>query len=591
MESEGENTDGTIEGEVANAPTPTSPIRPSSRLSVISRRSRRNSVQMACERCRRRKIKCSGLPGPCSACASLGTVCHDPGKRKDRTHSLLENRIQRLEALALQGRAASHSEGMMSIPHRPASHSPTPFIAQPEPRHALHIQTQNLANFSLGNDFNQQSFAFGWDNFPAPTSPACYSDIGPDIGPWTAVDYQQTSPDMSTPNPSIPRRSHTFPTVPTDEFCWNQEEVPPLSAGAFSDIPSIEVTSPGCSPPQSPFAPPEQLSPRGFSIPYRSSLIDVNDEPNEPALELPRTPPLFAVNSRTQDEQIDYYGDFLSPIDQPPSLSRRSSNASSNDFSEPSPGFRTRLGRSQTLPSSLAPDRSVNIEQLNITLGSPRTRNYLQIYFKNVHPEFPILDPAAFVTKNPSSSIILTYQTLLAAAIGALTHHQSRSLSSPYVRLAMSLQPQIDMWSSISGVHCAILLAIYCFFEETTSFSDEVDQNDLEKLHITEALHPAVNLWLHNCQIATTCVDLGLNLGFLSGISPISIPPAENPDLSFFAQTTLEMEMQMMFRNTFRVAHKLDKRISNLKQRPRAIRDRELDPGLIAEYMLDARDA
>lgn len=50
----------------------------------VNRRSRKNSVQMACERCRRRKIKCSGLPGPCLTCRSLGTVCHDPGKRRDR---------------------------------------------------------------------------------------------------------------------------------------------------------------------------------------------------------------------------------------------------------------------------------------------------------------------------------------------------------------------------------------------------------------------------------------------------------------------------------------------------------------------------
>ncbi|KIX00601.1 uncharacterized protein Z518_09666 [Rhinocladiella mackenziei CBS 650.93] len=422
------------------------------------------------------------------------------------------------------------------------------------------------------------------DNWLAPASPACYSDMGPEMAPWTTIDHRPAFEAAADPNPTIHRRAHTFPTFGNDEYSWTQQPDPPVSAGAFSEIPSIEVTSPESSRPQSPLVPPEQSgSPLGFSIPYRSSLFDVNDEPigGQPP-EHVESPPFLAMH-RNLEEQIDYYGDYLSPIDQPPPISRRSSVASSlNDASTPETLARshTRLHRSQTLPTTLNFKKPPNQDQLNMTLRSPRTRNYLQVYFQKVHPEFPVLDPRAFASRQPSGNTILTYQTLLAAAIGALQHHQSRALSSPYMRLAMSLHSEIDMWGSLSGVHCAILLAIYCFYEESMSFNDEVDQH---RTKIVDSLHPAVNLWLHICQTAHTCLDLGLNLGFLSSAGSISMVSADKRNL-------VEVQMQAMFRNTFRVVYILDRRISRLKRRPTAIHEADLDADLVLEMMIDASE-
>jgi hypothetical protein len=313
------------------------------------------------------------------------------------------------------------------------------------------------------------------------------------------------------------------------------------------------------------------------------------DDYQEPSFELPRTPPLFAVNTRLHDGQIDYYGDFLSPVDKPPTLSRRSSMASScSGISQPEtfPSLGTRLHRSQTLPSNSNPRIQADQERLSTTVSSPRTRNYLQVYFQKVHPHSPILNPA-MISAKVSNNSITTYQILLAAAIGALIHHQSRALSSPYVRLAMSLNSEIDFWSSISGVHCAILLAIYCLYEETLSFKDEMDHEDPQHFPLAQPLHPRVNLWLHSYQICVTCIDLGFNLGYLSGFDPIGPPRGKAHELEFFPETASEIEMEVIYKNTFRVVYGLDKRVSSLKQRPRSMRDESLHPDLVHQYMLE----
>ena len=435
----------------------------------------------------------------------------------------------------------------------------------------------------------------GWDYFGGLPSPACYSDLGPDIVPWSTIDYSQSASDTTmTPVPLAHRRSHTFPTVTHDDYDWGQicqDNEIPTSAGAYSDIPSIEVTSPDCFHSQSPGRGTEQnLSPPGMSGSHSSPILHQNEEErHEPSAEHPNTPPLFAVNTRLHDDQIDYYGDYLSPVDKPPINSRRSSTASSmadGSQAEVASHSGTRLQRSQTLPSSLGQQNSADQERLHTTVSSPRTRNYLQVYFQRIHKDYPILNPASLTMRSPSNTMS-TYQLLLAAAIGALIHHQSRSLSSPYVRLAMSLNSEIDFWSSISGVHCALMLAIYCFHEESLSFSDEMDHEDQQRLHIAQSMHPHVNLWLHCCQICATCIDLGMSLGFLSGPDPINVLSKQSTELDFFPETDLEKEMEAMFKNTFRIAYILDKRISNLKQRPRAIHGRDLHIDLLNEYMLE----
>jgi hypothetical protein len=109
------------------------------------------------------------------------------------------------------------------------------------------------------------------------------------------------------------------------------------------------------------------------------------------------------------------------------------------------------------------------------------------------------------------------------------------------------------MFSSISGIHCAMLLAIYVQAESQLEFEHEEE----------DVSHPTINLWLWNCQIAAACIDLGLHLWVdeASGSGGI------------------EGEL---YRNTFRSAWMLDQEISLEKGRPRALHAEDVSPQLLA---------
>lgn len=56
---------------------------------------KRRAVPVACLRCRRRKIRCSGLPGPCVSCEKFGVACIDPGKRKSKSKKYKPSHVGR----------------------------------------------------------------------------------------------------------------------------------------------------------------------------------------------------------------------------------------------------------------------------------------------------------------------------------------------------------------------------------------------------------------------------------------------------------------------------------------------------------------
>ncbi|KAI9878380.1 MAG: hypothetical protein M1823_006964, partial [Watsoniomyces obsoletus] len=227
---------------------------------------------------------------------------------------------------------------------------------------------------------------------------------------------------------------------------------------------------------------------------------------------------------------MDYYGDFLSPLDRPPIISRRPSISNSalkpgmgnvsewtSQVSTPSNGIPldTRLKRRHTTCSipqtALSATSQLLSPEMSWMLSSPRTTNYLTRYFAEIHPQYPFLNRADFLEPctaptNPhatpfthavdQSNPTQTYTRLLTAAIGALLHHQSRDISARYVRHAMSISTDSSLestiWSSISGIHAAMLLAIYCLLEDTMVFSNEEEDTS----------HAEINLWLWNCRIA-----------------------------------------------------------------------------------------
>ncbi|EOD51653.1 putative c6 zinc finger domain protein [Neofusicoccum parvum UCRNP2] len=153
-------------------------------------RPRSKSVSNACERCRRRKIRCDGESGPCSTCIRFCVACVRPPKLKDRVgvgaHRALASRIQYLEAqLAEMGDVQTaatpvwHEDLWNSTPS-------TPRPAQP----SLHVDT----SFEMP----QRSFSFDF----APSTPA-ESAAQPDIPTIEISDCGGPSPTMLSPAPSL----------------------------------------------------------------------------------------------------------------------------------------------------------------------------------------------------------------------------------------------------------------------------------------------------------------------------------------------------------------------------------------------------
>ena len=316
----------------------------------------------------------------------------------------------------------------------------------------------------------------------------------------------------------------------------------------YSPIPSIQITSHDGSPMSSPALHPT------FSLPIRGQE------------ELPplQTPQFVST-------QMDYYSDFLSPTDQPPTMSRRASlthNSNNDHVADWSSKVRPSKRRHTTC-SVTKPGASENAE-LGWMLNSPRTTGYLKLYFDTVHLKYPFLEldePSTPRDTSPfaqTSTHIKTSQRLLAAAIGAMLQHKSRDISARYVRNAMQLHKRedLDLFSSISGIHCAMLLAIYVLTESQTKFENEEDDTS----------HPFINLWLWNCQISAACIDLGLHewLDDNDGSSEIEAG---------------------LYRNTFSSAWAMDLEISAFKKRPRALHAEDVDAKLLAwiEPMLEMK--
>lgn len=375
----------------------------------------------------------------------------------------------------------------------------------------LHLQTTNI--------WDDTALHMGDDLINYPVSPACYSDMGPELDP----NWLWHTGDGGTSCFSSLSRAQTFPqqlSVETQEL--------------QSPIPSIQITSHNGSPMSSPMLQPT------FDLPIREAQEEL------PPLQMPISTPM------------DYYSDYLSPTDQPPPISRRASVSFGNNTSHVADWTqKTAPAKRRHTTCSLTNPRTVENTELTWMLNSPRTTSYLKHYMEVVHPRYPFLSPQDRSHANASpfaetSTGIKTYKRLLMAGIGAALQHQSRDIAARYVRHAMSVQKREDLefFASISGIHCAMLLAIYLLREGDTPFEREEE----------DVSHPDVNLWLWSCRIAASCVDLGLH----------QWPDGEEPALATLCMTTFEG------------AWALDREISQQRKRPRALHTDDIDPNLLA---------
>ncbi|KAH7116243.1 hypothetical protein B0J11DRAFT_571954 [Dendryphion nanum] len=187
---------------------------------------RRKSVSNACERCRRRKIRCDGST-PCGTCSRFSLPCVRTQKTKEvlasEHQAMLESRIHQLESqLAAHVNSPMHGmEGIESIDSSLMSGSSSFDWQSPPPQ--LSLDTAFPAPFTPGQDMDLGSFSAGSiASLPSIAITECEhnpnisSPISPVPSFWSGTtrasspELQPTSAPQYPPSLPMSARSQTF---------------------------------------------------------------------------------------------------------------------------------------------------------------------------------------------------------------------------------------------------------------------------------------------------------------------------------------------------------------------------------------------
>ncbi|KAJ8097182.1 putative c6 zinc finger domain protein [Lipomyces tetrasporus] len=148
-------------------------------------RHRNKSVPNACERCRRRKIRCDGQV-PCSTCRRFSVACVRLPKHKSESHAALEDRIQRLEAKIAEMKASQAGSTATNM----GAHLPLLSVTETPSPPSLRLDT-SLEFTPCSDSFDDLASAS--PNSAPPDIPMIQ------ISPWDASSPIMLSPAMSSP--------------------------------------------------------------------------------------------------------------------------------------------------------------------------------------------------------------------------------------------------------------------------------------------------------------------------------------------------------------------------------------------------------
>ncbi|KAI9038400.1 Zn(II)2Cys6 transcription factor [Aspergillus affinis] len=149
-------------------------------------------VATACERCRRRKIRCDGET-PCATCRRFSIACVRPRKNSE-TQAALEQRVRQLEAQIVELSTGFVSTSQTQIPGVQGVDYPSP--ARKAPPVPLTLNTQFGDGRQDPEDIAcDEPFKHAVGDFDSP---------GLDIPRIEIVDCAGLSPTSLTPTPSLP---------------------------------------------------------------------------------------------------------------------------------------------------------------------------------------------------------------------------------------------------------------------------------------------------------------------------------------------------------------------------------------------------
>ncbi|KAF2177606.1 hypothetical protein K469DRAFT_719700 [Zopfia rhizophila CBS 207.26] len=411
---------------------------------------RRKSVPNACERCRRRKIRCDG-DTPCATCNRFSLTCVRSQKPKEQISSehqaALESRIHQLEA-QLAAHVSTPMHGMDSIDQSLMA-GPANFGWQSQPQ--LTLDTNFSPPYSADNDLDFASFSA--ENIPSIAITECNS---------TPADVSPSSP---------------VPSFWSGTTRASSPEMHPTSAPQFTSNIAPPTTTKTFSPPMVPHAAPSWefltqdtsnlLKPHvshSRSASRRSSVSDFSLDTDMNAASLfPEFESQTNVPSVTSAPHLPRQGIFAPQADNP---SGGKPNASFTNTS--------RAILSMPFPTKFEAETIISTFLSHVSTLEPMpyaiTPSLFRQFFDIVYP-----DPARGASLNtPVSVRMVRFHIFLAMAIGikirAQGEAEENSLLKRCYELAMQQTSSAAFWQETGGVEAAQLLSVFASLGRESNF-------------------------------------------------------------------------------------------------------------------------
>ncbi|OBT94683.1 hypothetical protein VE01_06205 [Pseudogymnoascus verrucosus] len=568
---------------------------------MATRKPPRQMAAKACERCRRRKIKCDEF-FPCEQCTRMRVVCKfqdSAEKREEQQQAALEDRIRCLEEklVAIHTNPNNHiadvsmpglAQEFISSPAARPSQSP----GRLEPPR-LTLQTPSSPGFhepklddfpSVLSEYSQSFLAWSHPPSATPSVPEHFSPS--DVPPWSTAPFSaEPTPNQNEHrNHGRPRAISLCPseTSMQGDFLASlrpqeRHRLPINPSQLTLEIPQIEITSWDGFRPQSP-----TLS--QFNGPDTDLPLFCLPELSVSSWSGLSTPSIIAPSYVSDCDNLSVTNQSL------PSHSRRSSmNSLSHDFDIYGEGKNSRrratsdvfpIGQQSGWPEQDLSElfyettkaistpslqrmhftESMQSQTLSLEDGTcgvsiqNQTKGYLynRTFYEVIQPLFSILPPQAMQDCPSVNDSHLTPSQpgkrssgLFAWAISSFILSQRCSqpplLAQHYFYLGIKSYGT-GKWDSLPGIQSGILLAIFIL----VSSSQEL------------------NLYILNANIVAACFDLGLNMGTLTAGS-------------------LEA-------NTLLAAYVIDRTVAIVRDRPCLLKDGDLGHDVLAFVTSELRE-
>ncbi|KAF2866405.1 hypothetical protein BDV95DRAFT_209792 [Massariosphaeria phaeospora] len=421
--------------------------------SVKDWQSRRKSVSNACERCRRRKIKCDG-DTPCSTCKRFSLQCVRTQKPREVVASehqaALEGRIHQLEAqLAAHVNAPMH--GMESIDETVMGVPPATFDWQSPP--PLTIDTHFSTPYSPNNDLDLGSFSAG-------------------SMPSIAITECEQFPTLASPSSPVP----SFWSGTTRA---SSPDLPPTSTPQYALSHAAGSTS---------FSPPLHTAP-SWEFMAHSAPAQLKPAHVSHSLDLSRRTSVSSFSIDSDDAAISPYADADSdpdvlPLAPAPRLPRTGIFAAQTEAQPSGQPHATFNDRSRAIATTPLPSRfeaetltAEFVEHLEALAGHKVYAINPALFGQFCEIVYP--DPRSQTTSPVASVVSLQmarFHVFLAMAIGMKLRirdqpENTNALLDTCYGLAMQQAAAVTFWQESGAVEAAQLLSIFASIRKDVGFA------------------------------------------------------------------------------------------------------------------------